>query len=239
MRSLIKKIAKLFLFLFILKDYLKFKKKNKRFSLNIKDIYPCITDKTKNTAFERHYTYHTAWAARKLKEINPKKHIDISSSLHFSVLCSAFVPVDFYDYRPAKIILSNFNSDRCDLLNLKFRDNSIESISCMHTIEHVGLGRYGDEIGQDDDIKSIKEIIRVTKKGGSILFVTPVGKPKIRFNAHRIYSYEQIMEYFSGTELREFSLIKDKGDDGIIENANPALVEKEDYGCGCFWFIKK
>lgn len=232
-------LMKLFLGVFILSDFLKFKKKSDgRFSLRYKDWYPQIFDKTIMTGFDRHYVYHTAWAARKVKEINPQKHIDISSSLYFPALVSAFIPVDFYDYRPADLGLSNLKSAHADLMKLPFNAGSVHSISCLHTIEHIGLGRYGDPIDPEGDIKAIRELQRVTEKGGNILFVTPVGKPKIAFNAHRIYAYEQIMEYFDECELVEFSLIKEY-EGSIIEHADPDMVRLEDYGCGCFWFKKK
>jgi ubiquinone/menaquinone biosynthesis C-methylase UbiE len=138
--------------------------------------------------------------------------VDISSILSFSTIVSAFVPVKFYDYRPAELNLNNLESGFAELKKLNFADNSIASLSCMHTIEHIGLGRYGDEIDPAGDIKSINELKRVLKPGGDLLFVTPVGKSKIEFNAHRIYSFEQILDYFSPFLLKEFSLIPDKVD---------------------------
>lgn len=238
-KKIVRFLMKLFLGVFILSDFLKFKKKSDgRFSLRYKDWYPQIFDKTIMTGFDRHYVYHTAWAARKVKEINPQKHIDISSSLYFPALVSAFIPVDFYDYRPADLGLSNLKSAHADLMKLSFNAGSVHSISCLHTIEHIGLGRYGDPIDPEGDIKAIRELQRVAEKGGNILFVTPVGKQKIAFNAHRIYAYEQIMEYFDECELVEFSLIKEY-EGSIIEHADPEMVRLEDYGCGCFWFKKK
>ena len=71
MKKLIKKIIKIFLSPFIFFDYLKFKKGNDRFSIKLSDFYPCIKDKTIKTNFDAHYVYHTSWAARKVKEINP------------------------------------------------------------------------------------------------------------------------------------------------------------------------
>lgn len=242
MKKIIKKLINLFLSPFILNDYFRFKKADdsQRFSVKMKDFYPQLRDKTIKTGFDRHYVYHTSWAARKVKEINPIKHIDISSSLYFCGILSAFVPVDFYDYRPADLKLSNLKSKEGNLHSLPFETNSIDSISCMHTIEHVGLGRYGDPIDPNGDIKAINELKRVTAEGGNLIFVTPVGKPKIEFNAHRIYSYEQIISYFHGFELKEFSLIPEyEKDGGIIENANANSVYNEKYACGCFWFIKK
>lgn len=214
------------------------KSKALRFS-SVFDYYPIMDDKTSNTPFEPHYTYHPAWAARILAKTKPKKHIDISSTLNFCTLVSAFIPVDFYDYRPAKVMLSDLNSKHADLTQLFFKDDSILSLSCMHTIEHVGLGRYGDPLDYDGDLKAISELKRVLAINGDLLFVVPIGKPKIAYNAHRIYSYDQILNYFSGLELQEFSLVPDDFENiGLIKNASAEISNQQNWGCGCFWFKK-
>lgn len=210
----------------------------KRF--DIKDEIKCLNDKTSQTPFDRHYIYHTAWAARVVKTIAPVVHHDVSSLLYFSTILSAFIPVKFYDYRPAQLNLDNLSSHKADLNKLPFDTDSVQSLSCMHTIEHVGLGRYGDVIDYDGDLKAIQELKRVVAPGGHLLFVTPVGQPKIQYNAHRVYSFSQITAYFSGFRLKEFSLIPDAEEQGgLILNADPALVELQEYACGCFWFIKE
>jgi ubiquinone/menaquinone biosynthesis C-methylase UbiE len=152
-------------------------------------------------------------------------------------MLSAFIPVDFYDFRPAKLNLSGLNSLQADLTNLQFDDESIECISCMHTIEHIGLGRYGDPIDPDGDIKAINEIKRVVKKGGSILFVVPVGKPKIAFNAHRIYDPKMIKQLFKEFKIKQFALVTDKNE--FIMDASLEEGARQNYGCGCFWLIKQ
>jgi len=239
-KKIIKKLKRLSLFPFILKDYLNFSRldqSNPRFKTSFFDFYPCRGDKTSKTSFDSHYIYHTAWAARKVKEINPAKHLDISSSLYFSGIVSAFLPWEFYDYRPADLKLSNLKTGAADLTRLDFLDNSIFSLSCMHTVEHIGLGRYGDTINPAGDLQAINELKRVLAKGGSLLFVVPVGRPKIIYNAHRIYSFEMIQDYFQELKLQEFSLIDDQGN--FLEGADPVLVKEQKYGCGCFWFIKQ
>lgn len=217
------------------------RKNTQRLPLDKNNNFPQLYDKTTETNFDAHYIYHPAWAARVISKLNPKLHVDIGAKLYFVTLLSAFVPVDFYDYRPANIKnLTGLNSKQGDLMTLPFKDNSVESISCMHTIEHIGLGRYGDPLDPDGDLKAIRELKRVTAKGGTLIFVTPVGKPRLMFNAHRIYSYEQIISYFDGFELKEFSLIPDDASEkGIILNAPKELVASQNYGCGCFWFVKK
>jgi hypothetical protein len=238
MKKIIKKIKNLVLSPFIIKDWIFFLNKDneKRFKKSLFNFYPQIKDKTIKTGFDGHYIYHTSWAARKVKEINPEFHTDISSSLYFSGILSTFIPVKFYDYRPADLKLSNLESHEGDLMKLSFPDNSINSLSCMHTVEHIGLGRYGDPIDPNGDIKAGAELKRVLQEEGYLLFVTPVGQPKIEFNAHRIYSYEMILDMFNELELKEFSLVTDSGD--FIENANPDIVKEQKYGCGCFLFKK-
>lgn len=94
-----------------IKDLLRFKKENDgRFTLPIREIFPCLLDKTSTTNFEPHYTYHPGWAARIIAKNKPEKHIDIASTLHFATIVSAFVPVEFSmipdDYRSAGLIIN-------------------------------------------------------------------------------------------------------------------------------------
>lgn len=213
----------------------------KRFVMETKDFYPCLNDKTSNTGFDRHYIYHPAWASRIISRINPDKHVDISSTLYFSSILSAFVPVDFYDYRPANLSLPNLRSLSADLMALPFEDGSLDSLSCMHTVEHIGLGRYGDALDYNGDLKAIAELKRVLAKGGHFFFVVPVGKEnRLFFNAHRVYTKSQVLDLFSDLVLVDFSLIpEDENDGGLVSDPNEQLLQKQNYGCGCFYFVKK
>jgi len=206
-----------------------------RFSCNWNDILPCLNDNTGNTSFDAHYIYHTAWAARILSKIKPKEHIDIGSSLYFVTNVSAFVPIKFYDYRPAKINLSNLDCLHGDIISLPFDDSSIESISCMHVIEHIGLERYGDPFDPQGDLKAIHELQRVLKPNGSLLFVVPLGcQMRIQYNAHRIYTFEYICDCFKSYKLENFAFITDDGQ--FLLDADENDVKEQKYGCGCFWF---
>lgn len=208
-----------------------------RFPLQWKDRWPCLLDHTIGTGFDHHYVFHTAWAARLIARNAPERHVDFSSCLRFATLVSAFVPMDFYDYRPAELPLEGLKSGHADLTNLHFENDSIASLSCMHVVEHIGLGRYGDPLDAKGDLKAINEIKRVLQPGGNLYFVVPIGIPRIQFNAHRIYSYKQVVELFDSLTLQQFSLIPDAG--SIVYDAAPALAEQQRYGCGCFWFTKE
>ena len=209
-----------------------------RFSMPWEKRYPCLDDDTSTTGFDAHYLFHTAWAARVLANTNPNLHVDISSCLRFVSMISAFIPVNFYDYRPAQLHLSGLDSKRANLMHLPFSDNSVESISCMHVIEHIGLERYGDPLDPQGDLKAIFELKRVTAKNGDLLFVVPMGSQSIiQYNAHRIYTYDQILSYFSEFDLINFAYVNDAGT--YSANATQQDTENQMYGCGCLHFRKK
>jgi hypothetical protein len=211
-----------------------------RFALHWRDRWLCLGDATSVTGFDRHYVYHTAWACRILADTRPAEHIDISSSLYFVSSASAFLPLRFYDYRPAQLGLSGLICDQADLTNLHFADQSIGSLSCMHVVEHIGLARYGDPLDYDGDLRAVAELRRVLAVGGQLLFVVPIGgEARIQFNAHRIYTYSQVLGMFPDCSLKEFSLIPDDGAvEGLVRHAPPEMAAKQRYGCGCFLFVK-
>jgi len=202
------------------------------------DTNPQLSDRASHTPVDRHYTYHPAWAARVLAKTRPKKHVDISSVVSFSAIVSAFIPVEFYDFRPAPLVLDGLITAAADLTSLHFPSDSIASLSCMHVIEHIGLGRYGDSLDPDGDLKAIGELVRVLAPGGDLLVATPVGRPRVEFNAHRVYDHEAFARYFSPLELVEFALIEEHGGGGLMVAPPAERVRAESYGCGCFWFRK-
>jgi hypothetical protein len=213
---------------------------NPRFALDWEDRWLCLDDNTTSTGFDRHYTFHPAWAARVLAQSRPQRHVDFSSSLNFVTLVSAFVDTDFYDVRPVDMGLSGLQCGKADLTALPMASHSLPSVSCMHVIEHVGLARYGDDLDYDGDLKAIRELQRVTAHGGQLLFVVPIGgRARIQFNAHRIYTHAQVCQLFEGWALQEFALIPDHPKDGnLISPATQAQADAQQYGCGCFWFVK-
>ncbi len=225
-----------------LRDLLRYRREAKAMGRpvpSLTKIRPISDEATSFTGFDTHYVYHTGWAARVLARTKPAMHVDIGSSLFFVGNVSAFQPMIHYDYRPPALALPGVELGAADLLNLAFADGSIASLSCMHVVEHVGLGRYGDTLDPAGDIKACKELSRVLAPGGQLLFVTPVGQASVHFNAHRIYAFEQVMALFPGLALEEFALITDKRDGAtFVPDADPARVAKQRYGCGCFLFRK-
>jgi hypothetical protein len=67
-------------------------------------------------------------------------------------------------------------------------------VTSLSSIEHFGLGRYGDAFDLEGDRKAMEEMRRCLKAGGILVLSTTLtrGKPVLAFNAHRIYSLEMI-----------------------------------------------
>lgn len=196
-------------------------------------------DGTANTEFDRHYVYHTAWAIRVIVRRRPQKHIDVSSSLYFVALGSSVVPMEHFDFRPPKLHLDSLQCMKGDLDCLQLPADSVSSLSCMHVLEHIGLGRYGDRIDPLGDVKGAAELVRVLAPGGQLLIVVPVGRARVCFNAHRVYSFEQVLKLFEPLDLEEWAILPDQSDDGLIASPSADLVNSQEYGCGCFVFRKR
>jgi SAM-dependent methyltransferase len=212
-----------------------------RFALRWEDRFPQFGDRTDSVPFEPHYLYHPAWAARCLARIAPQRHVDISSYLPFVTMVSAFVPIDYYEFRPTPLDdLSGLTSGQADLTALPFADDSVASLSCLHVIEHLGLGRYGDPIDAGADRRALAELRRVLAPGGNLLVAMPVGPAHVRYNAHRVYSVELVCDALAGLELVEFALVLEDGSGLATGDRARSLVPEQSRtvsgGTGCFWF---
>ena len=207
-----------------------------RIDLSRRDLKLVLGEASAQTEFDRHYIFHTAWAARILSRTRPVRHVDVGSSLYFVTSVSAFVPIEFVDIRPARLGLDGLRASAGSLAALPFGDGTVDSLSCMHVLEHVGLGRYGDPVDYDGDLVAAAELSRVLAPGGRLLLVVPVGaRARIQFNAHRIYGPRQIESMFAGLELETFALIPDDAADGdLVTDPSPALLARQRYGCGCY-----
>jgi len=204
--------------------------------LRFGNAYPQLHDRTSATAIDAHYFYVNGWAIRRIVAQRAVRHMDIGSQTIFASLLGAVMPVTFVDYRPLRAHLSNLACLGADLLHLPFGNGSVESLSCLHVAEHIGLGRYGDSLNPHGTRQAARELARVLAKGGSLYFALPVGKPRVCFNAHRIHTPDTIRAYFSDLELVELSGVHDDG--RFVERVNLAEFDHSEYACGMFWFKK-
>lgn len=204
--------------------------------INRRDLFPCLDCRTSTTSFDTHYFYQNIWAFRKILGSGVKTHVDVGSKVDYVGFLSTITHVTFIDIRPLETDLENYESKPGSILQMPYADDSIPSLSCLHVAEHVGLGRYGDPLDPMGTVKACMELQRVLAPGGNLYFGLPIGKPRVCFNAHRIHSPEQILEYFSELKLVEFSFVDDSGN--FLQDVAPQKGHDAKYGCGLFQFTK-
>ncbi|HEC58416.1 MAG TPA: DUF268 domain-containing protein [Methylophaga sp.] len=184
--------------MWFLKEYKLFSQQNKNKKFEKIEWFPCLKDNLKYTPLDPTYFFQDSWAAKHLFHLKPEHHYDVGSSAKTMGILSQFVPITMVDIRPIELKLDNLYFKEGSILALPFEDNSIETLSSLCVVEHIGLGRYGDELDQFGSEKAIKELKRVLKIGGIILFSVPVDTDnKIYFNAHRAFTRNYILELFN------------------------------------------
>lgn len=209
---------------------------SKETNIRFSDTHPCLGDWTTHTPFDAHYFYQGAWLARRVLINKPSKHTDVGSSVLTIGVLSAAVETVFVDFRPLKVNLHSLTSVAGNILDLSFPDNSIESLSCLHVIEHIGLGRYGDPIDPEGSHKAAAELQRVVCPGGKLYLSLPIGRERVCFNAHRVYAPSTVLAMFAQMKLIEFSIVDDEA--LYREHASIQDSDKLEYGCGLFIFNK-
>jgi hypothetical protein len=215
-------------------DWFAFRRQAGSWSVKAADSYPCLADRLPTTPFDPHYFYQGNWLARRLAEAKPRQHVDVGSSVLMIGVLSAHVPTIFVDYRPLVVQQSGLTCVAADINRLPFADRSVASLSCLHVIEHIGLGRYGDPINADGARLAAEELQRLVGPGGTLYLSTPIGRERVCFNAHRVFAPTTILSWFSQLQLARFSYVSDDG--SLNEDVSPTQALQLDYGCGFFEF---
>lgn len=238
LKAVLLSIGNIFRYPFFLLDFFRYKISSLNETVEIKDLYPCLSDRSSlSQTGKGHYFYQDTWALEKVFKNMPNKHIDVGSRIDgFVGQCSSFCEVEFVDLRPVDLGLSKLKMVEGNILNLPYENNSVESLSSLHVIEHIGLGRYGDQIDFDGSKKALKELQRIMKVNGYLYLGVPVGRERVMFNAHRVHFPKTIIKNLDQCELQEFSVVDDAGK--FIQNVNPDEYDKSDYACGLFVFKK-
>ena len=108
--------------------------------LRVRDAFPQLLDRTATTPYDAHYFHQAIWAARHIAEDRPEEHVDVGSLALFVGMLAVTVPVTFIDIRPLDADIPNLRCVRGSLERLPLADRSVASLSCLHVVEHIGLG---------------------------------------------------------------------------------------------------
>lgn len=185
-----------------------------------------------------HYFFQDLWAARKIFARRPANHLDIGSSVNgFVAHLLVFMPVTLIDIRPLDSNVEGLKYIQDDATDLKgFADDSVDSLSCLHAVEHFGLGRYNDPIDAEGSFRAMRSMARVLKSGGRLYLSLPIGRERVEFNSQRVLSPQTILETLKDLKLVSFSTV---ADDGVFRSdQDPKNYIDSRYACGMFEFTK-
>ena len=154
--------------------------------------------------------------ARRIFAANPARHVDVASRVDgFVAHLAVFREVEVFDIRPLKTSAKNIVFRRCDIM-AEIEPQYVEycdSLSCLHALEHFGLGRYGDRLDPDGHLKGFDNLHRILRSAGTLYLAVPIGPPRIEFNAHRVFGVAQLTDMVSERfRVQRFSFVDDAGE---------------------------
>lgn len=180
------------------------------------------------------YFHQDLTVARWIHEANPRRHVDVGSRLDgFIGSLAVFREVEVIDIRPQPETVRNVKFHQLDLMaDLPAEWTACtDSLSCLHTIEHFGLGRYGDRIDPAGHLKGIEQLMAMVASGGTFYLSTPVGRERIEFNAHRIFAPATVLSWFSdGWDVVRCAVIDDSCK--LSEGSGPEALANADCRTG-------
>jgi hypothetical protein len=175
-------------------------------------VWPQLSERTTTQNPDPQYFHQAGWAARHIGERRPSTHHDVGAEPAFLATLTGFTEVVSIELRPLATSMPRLTTQHGDLLDLAIDDHTVESLSCLHVLEHVGLGRYGDTVDPAGTAKAARDLSRVLAPGGALYVSLPIGgDERVEFNAHRVHSVGSILEMFGELSLTDFAIVDDAG----------------------------
>jgi len=212
------------------------------------DALPCPADRHEQSgAASGHYFHQDLLVARRVFARAPRTHVDVGSRFDgFIAHVASFRPIRVLDIRAMTSTIPNVSFGRCDMM-AELPDSlvaSCDSLSCLHALEHFGLGRYGDPIWPEGHEVALANLARIVSPGGWFYLSVPIGPQRIEFNAHRVFAVRHLLELVERDfEVKAMSIVDDKGD--LQENVALDDAEPIDanfscrYGCAIVEAVRR
>lgn len=207
--------------------------------------YPILNEKKANAGTaEGHYFHQDLLIAQRIFLNNPQHHVDVGSKVDsFVAHVASFRTIEVFDIRELSNNIPNIQFTKQDLMRLDPQYiNYCDSLSCLHALEHFGLGRYGDSVNYDGYIAGLNNMDKILRPGGKFYLSVPIGQQRIEFNAHRVFSIKLILDLLADKyHLDHFSYVGDNGslNENVFLNDSDIRINFNcTYGCGIFELTK-
>ena len=155
-----------------------------------------------------------AWVLRHLEGLdNGSKILDVGcaeSLLSMELASNGFLVIGV-DVRHFPLSHPNFHLIQGDVTTAPLEPCFFDAAILLSTIEHIGLGWYGDPKGENQQEAAMAQIYRLLKPGGRLLVTVPFGRPALT-PLHRIFDppgLRKLLEKFK-IESLEFGIKVDE-----------------------------
>jgi SAM-dependent methyltransferase len=208
-------------------------------------LYPCLHDWHEEGGTARgEYFWQDLYVARKIYSANPVKHVDIGSRIDgFVAHVASYRQLEVIDIRPITATIPGIEFKQGNLMNLAPEMvNYCDSLSCLHALEHFGLGRYGDPIEPYGHEAGLGNMARMVRNGGTLYLSVPVGFGRVEFNGQRVLDPGAILVLARTNDLTLKELAYITRDDVLVESTDPMSdiqsLATQRYSLGIFTFQK-
>lgn len=210
------------------------------------EFLPCLHDWfEEGGATKLEYFWQDLLVAKMIFEARPERHVDIGSRVDgFVAHVASFREIEVFDVRPISTQIPGVKFKQADFMQAAtgMRDYC-DSLSCLHALEHFGLGRYGDPIDPKGFERGFENMASLLRKGGVFYLSVPVGATRVEFNGQRVLNPRAIIELAveNSLELREFTLIRQGGQVAVLalDEARLSDLARQRYALGLFTFAKR
>jgi len=210
------------------------------------ELLPCLHDwYEEGGTTKSEYFWQDLLVARSIFEAKPEKHVDVGSLVGgFVAHVASFREIEVFDVRPISTQIPGVTFKQADLMQpVAGIADYCDSLSCLHALEHFGLGRYGDPIDPGGFERGFANMAALLKKDGVFYLSVPVGINRVEFNAHRVFDPRSIVKLAAqhALGLSALTVIQPGGriETIALDEAQLSRLAGQRYALGIFVFQKR
>ncbi len=209
------------------------------------ELLPCLHDwHEEGGATKLEYFWQDLLVARQIFQARPERHVDIGSRVDgFVAHVASFRDIEVFDVRPISARIPGVIFKQADFMRpAPDMAAYCDSLSCLHALEHFGLGRYGDPIDPQGFEHGFASMAALLKRGGVFYLSVPVGDARVEFNGQRVADPRSIVRLAEEhcLEPRSLTLVRQGGEiqEQALDEAALARLARERYALGLFTMVK-
>ena len=211
---------------------------------------PCLHDRyEEGGAIKNEYFWQDLLVARAIHAAKPVKHVDIGSRVDgFVAHVASFRDIEVFDVRTISTKVPGVFFRKADLMDEDFLKSIAvdrgycDSLSCLHAIEHFGLGRYSDPVNPQGYHHGISNMAQLLNPGGTFYLSTPIGRERVEFNANWVFDPRSIISCAveAGMTLQNLTVITPNYgyQQSAFNDTTLANLTSQPYQLGLFIFTK-